>query len=65
MIEGMLTTADVAKRLKISRRQVQTLIERQQLPAVKIARDWFIKPEDLALVKVRPKGRPRKAKTAK
>jgi len=57
MTEGMLTTADVAVKLGISRRQVQTLIERGQLPAVKIARDWFIKPADVHLVKDRPKGR--------
>jgi excisionase family DNA binding protein len=60
--EGLLTTTEVAERLKISRRQVQTLIKQGRLPAEMIHRDWFIKPEDLALVKHRPKtGRPKKS----
>ena len=57
-----LTTKEVAEMLKISVRQVQTLIQRKRLPAVKRGRDWFIKESDLALVKERPKtGRPLKA----
>ena len=61
-----LTTKEVADRLKISVRQVQTLIQRKRLPAQKRGRDWFVAESDLDAVKVRPKtGRPPKPKTAK
>ncbi len=56
-----LTTKEVAERLKISVRQVQTLIQQERLPAVKKGRDWFVKECDLKLVAVRKKtGRPPK-----
>ena len=59
-----LTTKEVAERLKISVRQVQTLIQQERLPATKRGRDWFIKEQDLTLVKERKKtGRPPKVKT--
>lgn len=58
-----LTTNEVAERLGISVRQVQTLIQRKRLPAEKRGRDWFVNESDLALVRERPKtGRPPKAK---
>ena len=56
-----LTTKEVAEKLNISLRQVQTLIQQNKLPATKKGRDWFIKEQDLDLVKERKKtGRPPK-----
>ncbi len=56
-----LTTTEAAERLKVGIRQVQKLIKDGRLPARKRGRDWFIKEEDLELVKERPiTGRPKK-----
>ena len=58
-----LTTKEVAEKLNISLRQVQTLIKQGRLPATKHGRDWFVIEADLELVKERPKtGRPPKEK---
>ena len=58
-----LTTKEVAERLNISIRQVQTLIQQEKLPAEKKGRDWFIKEQDLSLIQERKKtGRPPKSK---
>jgi excisionase family DNA binding protein len=55
-----LTTKEVADKLGISVRQVQTLIARGRLPAEKKGRDWFILESDLHLVAERKKtGRPK------
>lgn len=63
-LSGMkLTTKEAAARLKISQRQVQTLIQRGRIPFEKIGRDLFIEEKDLNLksVQVRKKtGRPKK-----
>jgi len=58
----MLTTRDVAERLGVSLRQVQTLIKQGKLPAAKIGRDYVVNESDLKFVQHRPKGRPPKAK---
>ena len=56
-----LTTKEVAEELGISLRQVQTLIQRNRLPATKKGRDWFVLESDLELVRERKKtGRPPK-----
>jgi len=56
-----LTTKEAAENLGVGIRQVQTLIEQGRLPATKRGRDWFIKKEDLELVRERPiTGRPKK-----
>lgn len=61
-----LTTKEVAEILKVSVRQVQTLVQQNRLPAIKKGRDWFIKESDLVLVGERPKtGRPPKPKDEK
>ncbi len=61
-----LTTKEVAEKLNISLRQVQTLIQQNRLPATKKGRDWFVKESDLALVQERKKtGRPPKDKDEK
>jgi excisionase family DNA binding protein len=56
----MLTTAQVAARLGISRRRVLALIQSGRLPAQKVGRDWLIDPKDLSKVKIRKPGRPKK-----
>lgn len=58
----MLTTAQAATILQVSRRRVQALITAGRLPAQKHGRDWLIARADLALVTVRRGGRPRKEK---
>jgi excisionase family DNA binding protein len=59
-----LTTKEVAEELGISLRQVQTLIQRNRLPATKKGRDWFVLEKDLELVRERKKtGRPPKTKS--
>lgn len=63
-----LTTKEAAARLGISQRQVQTLVQKGQIPFEKIGRDLFIEEKDLDLesVKVRKKtGRPPKVKGEK
>ena len=55
----MLTTAQAAIILQVSRSRILKLIEAGRLPAEKLGRDWLIRPEDLELVKVRRPGRPR------
>lgn len=59
----MIGTAEIAKRLRVSAERVRALIKAGRLPsAKKLGRDWFIDEKDLALVKDRKPGRPRKAK---
>lgn len=58
-----LTTKEVAEKLNLSLRQVQTLIQQNKLPAEKKGRDWFVKESDLAFLQERKKtGRPPKKK---
>lgn len=54
-------TAEAARRLGVTADRVRALIKAERLPAKKLGRDWFIEPEDLALVKNRKPGRPRKS----
>ena len=56
MTENLLTTEEVAERLGVTSRQVRRLIEAGSLPAVRLGRDLFVKPEDLANYKPRPRG---------
>ena len=56
----LIGTAEVAKRLGVSQDRVRALIKAERLPATKLGRDYFIAPKDLALVKNRKPGRPRK-----
>jgi len=55
----VLTTAQAATILQISRSRILKLIEAGRLPAKKLGRDWLIRLDDLELVKVRRPGRPR------
>jgi excisionase family DNA binding protein len=56
----LIGTADAAKRLGVSQDRVRALIHAGRLPAKKLGRDYFIDPKDLALVKNRKPGRPKK-----
>jgi excisionase family DNA binding protein len=59
-----LTTKEVAEKLNISVRQVQTLINQDKIVATKKGRDWFVLESDVELVQERKKtGRPPKPKT--
>lgn len=59
-----LTTKEVAEKLNLSLRQVQTLIKQNKIKATKKGRDWFVLESDLMLVKERKKtGRPPKSET--
>jgi excisionase family DNA binding protein len=55
----MITTAQAAVILNISRSRILKLIAAGRLPAQKFGRDWLIAFADLDLVKVRCPGRPR------
>jgi excisionase family DNA binding protein len=45
--EELLTTKEVARRLKVTTQTVQRLIHRGELVASRVARDWRIKPSEL------------------
>lgn len=59
---NLLTTKDVAEKLGVTMRQVQSLIQSGRLPAQKFGRDYMINSEDLKLVENRKLGRPKKIK---
>jgi excisionase family DNA binding protein len=59
MIEGYLTTKEVAEKLGVTVGRVRQMIADGQLPSQKIGRDNFIKESDLALVENRQVGRPK------
>jgi excisionase family DNA binding protein len=61
-MEDFLTVSEAAKELNISARRVHQLIKDERLPAQKLGSYFVIKRADLALVKERPLGRPKKAK---
>ena len=61
MAKEMLTTKDVAERLKVSQARVRALIQAGRLPSQQFGRDHLIKEEDLKLVENRKPGRPSKA----
>jgi excisionase family DNA binding protein len=57
----LLSTSEVAERLKISKQHARALITEGKLPATKVGRDWVVNSDDLKLVANRPpRGRPRK-----
>jgi len=59
MIEGYLTTKEVAEKLGVTVGRVRQMIADGQLPSQKIGRDNFIKETDLSLVENRQVGRPK------
>lgn len=60
MKEALLTTPQVAARLRVGIRRVQALIHAGRLPSQQYGRDHLVKESDLALVAVRKRGRPPK-----
>jgi excisionase family DNA binding protein len=56
----LLNTAQAAKKLKVTPTRVRALITAGKLPASKLGRDYVIRDSDLALVRNRRPGRPRK-----
>lgn len=58
----IITTVEAAKRLGVTPSRVRALIDAKRLKAFKYGREWLIDPKDLAAVKNRKVGRPRKSK---
>ncbi len=56
----MYTTKQAAAAAGLTVRTIQAHIKRGNLPAVKIGRDWFVDPADLATLKGRKAGRPKR-----
>lgn len=64
MIEGYLTTKEVAEKLNVSEGRIRQLIAEKRLPAIKIGNSNLIKETDLKLVEERKRtGRKPKAKS--
>jgi excisionase family DNA binding protein len=57
---ALITPAEAAKRLRITSERVRALIHAGRLPAQQYGRIYLIHEDDLALVKHRKPGRPRK-----
>jgi excisionase family DNA binding protein len=55
MTPTLLSTAQAAEELGISRRGVQKLIEYGTLPAMRVGRDYLITLEDVQRAKKRPR----------
>jgi excisionase family DNA binding protein len=62
MLEGYLTTKEVAEKLGVSVGRVKQLIADKRLPAVKMGNTNIVKEDDLTLVEYRLNGRPHKVK---
>ena len=61
----LIATKDAALRLKISARRIQELVKNGRIPAQMIDGVYLIDSKDLALVKDRKTGRPKKEGTKK
>jgi len=57
----VLTTTQAAKELGISRVRIVAMIGAGRLKAEKMGRDWMIRRADLAPVRKRKPGRPKKS----
>ncbi len=57
---NLITTSEAAEKLGISIDRVQALIRAKRLPAQKFGRVYMINERDLAKVKDRKPGRPKK-----
>jgi excisionase family DNA binding protein len=55
----MMTTAQTAKKLKLSRRRVLTLIQSGRLKATRFGPSWVIDVKALDAVRIRKVGRPK------
>ncbi|MDQ3749999.1 MAG: helix-turn-helix domain-containing protein [Acidobacteriota bacterium] len=63
MLEGYLTTKEVAEKLGVSVGRIKQFIVEKRLPATKIGNTNLVKEEDLRLVENRQNGRPPKEKS--
>lgn len=61
MIEGYLTTKEVAEKLGVTVGRIQQLVANKRLPSVKIGQTNLVKESDLSLVAERNNGRPKKS----
>jgi excisionase family DNA binding protein len=62
----LISAAEAAERLNVTSSRVRKMIASGRLKATKVGIMWLIDPKDLAAVKDRKVGRPRKArKTSK
>jgi excisionase family DNA binding protein len=57
-----MTTVQAAKTLGVTKSRVNALINAGRLPAQKIGIQWLIDRKDLAKVRIRKPGRPKKPK---
>jgi excisionase family DNA binding protein len=65
MLEGYLTTKEVAEKLGVSVGRVKQFVAEKRLPVIKVGHTNLIKEEDLRLVEDRQTGRPPKVKSEK
>ncbi len=56
----LLSVAEVAERLGVTRARVNQFISENRLPAQRIGRSFAIREEDLSLIENRRTGRPKK-----
>ena len=61
----LLSTAEAATHLKVTRQRMLELITEGRLPATKVGRAYVIRAGDLAALKLNKAGRPPKAKAEK
>ncbi len=59
----LLSVAEAAEKLGVTRARVNQLINDKRLPAQRIGRSFAVREEDLGLVENRKTGRPPKAKS--
>lgn len=65
MLEGYLTTKEVAEKLGVSVGRVKQFVAEKRLPAIKVGNTNLIKETDLRFVENRENGRPPKVKGEK
>jgi excisionase family DNA binding protein len=58
----ILSVAEAAEKLGVTRRRVNQLIDKNRLPAQRVGRAFVIREDDLRLVENRQTGRPPKVK---
>ncbi len=59
----LLSVAEVAERLGVTRARINQFINEKRLPAQRIGRSFAVREEDLSLVENRKTGRPSKPKS--
>ena len=61
--DKLLSTAEVAGQLGVTRQRVLELITDERLAAIKVGRSYVIRAGDVAALELRSVGRPTKSKT--